>query len=191
MVSNSIVQGGFAGTGNLSIDALFILQPEPALGNTGDLRVQGCSPAVNAGSNAALPGAVTTDLAGLPRVVNTTIDMGAYERQTPATSVIIYVDIAATGNNSGESWANAYNNLSSAITELNFCSPGTTIQIATGTYLAPLNTTYNFDKLGASVIGGFPAGGGTRNPVANPVIIRGNVGVLKSVRMDGIRVQRQ
>lgn len=190
-VTYSIVQGGYAGTGNLNVDPLFILQPVPALGNIGDLKVQGCSPAVNVGKNAALPGAITTDLAGLPRVANTIIDMGAYERQTPATSVIIYVDASARGNNSGENWANAYNNISSAITELNFCSPGTTIQVATGNYLAPLNTTYNFDKLGASVLGGFPTGGGTRNPVANPVIVRGNVGVLKSVRIDGIRVQKQ
>lgn len=191
IVTYSIVQGGYAGTGNLNVDPLFILQPAPALGNTGDLRLQGCSPAVNAGSNAALSVGVTTDLASLPRVANTTIDMGAYERQSPATSVIIYVDAAATGNKSGENWANAYNNLSSAITELNFCSPGTTIQVAAGTYTAPSNTTLNFDKLGATILGGFPAGGGTRNPVANPVIVKGNVQVLKSVRMDGIRVQKQ
>ena len=190
-VTYSIVQGGYAGTGNLNVDPLFILQPVPALGNTGDLRVQGCSPAVNAGSNAALSGGVTTDLASLPRVANIAIDMGAYERQSPATSVIIYVDATATGNNSGESWANAYNNIGSAITELNFCSPGTTIQVAAGTYTAPLNTTYNFDKLGAAILGGYPNGGGTRNPVANPVIVKGNVQVLKSVNIDGLRVQKQ
>ena len=191
VVSNTLVQGNYTGTGNLNVDPLFILQPVPGLFNVGDLRLIGCSPAVNAGSNIAMPASVTTDLAGLPRVANTIIDMGAYERQTSATSVIIYVDASARGNNSGENWANAYNNISSAITELNFCNPGTTIQVATGTYAAPLNTTYNFDKLDATLLGGFPAGGGTRNPVANPVTVRGNVQVLKPVRMDGIRVQKQ
>ena len=190
-VTYSIVQGGYTGTGNLTVDPLFIVQPAPALGNTADLRLQGCSPAINLASNAALPAGITSDRASSARIVNTNIDMGAYERQSPATSVIIYVDATATGNNSGESWANAYNNLSSAITELNFCSPGTTIQVATGTYTAPINSTYNFDKLGASILGGFPAGGGTRNPVANPVILKGNVQVLKSVNIDGLRVQKQ
>ena len=191
-VTYSIVQGGYTGIGNLNTDPLFILQPTQGLVSTGDLRLQGCSPAINVGSNAALPSGITTDLASLSRIVNTTIDMGAYERQSSVLSTIIYVDINATGNNSGESWANAYTNLGSALTELNFCGVGTTIQVAAGTYFAPLNTTYNLDKLGASILGGYPAGGGiTRNSLANPVIIRGNVQVLKSVKIDGIRVQKQ
>ncbi len=191
-ISYSIVQGGYTGTGNLNTDALFIVQPAPGLANVGDLRLQGCSPAINVGNNASLPGGISLDLAASPRIVNTTIDMGAYERQSSALSTIIYVDINATGNNSGESWANAYTNLGSALTELNFCGVGTTIQIAAGTYFAPINTVLNLDKLNAILLGGFPIGGGiTRNPVANPVVIRGNVQVLKSVKIDGIRVQKQ
>jgi hypothetical protein len=192
VVSYSLVQGSYAGTGNLNTDPLFILQPVTGLANAADLRLQGCSPAINMGSNAALPVGITSDLAGASRIINSTIDMGAYERQSSVLSTIIYVDINATGNNSGESWANAYTNLGSALTELNFCGVGTTIQVAAGTYLAPLNTTLNLDKLNASILGGYPTGGGnTRNPVANPVIVRGNVQVLKSVKIDGIRVQKQ
>ncbi len=44
-----------------------------------DARLNGCSPAINTGSNAA--NSTTTDLAGNPRFVNTTIDRGAYEFQ--------------------------------------------------------------------------------------------------------------
>jgi hypothetical protein len=189
-VTYSIVQGGYAGVGNLNINPLFIVQPAPALGSTGDLRVLGCSPAVNAGSNAALPAGVTTDLGLFPRIAMGAIDMGAHERQTAATTVIIYVDSLATGSNSGESWTNAYKNFGSALTELNFCSPGTTIQVAKGTYTVPLNSTFNFDKLGAVVLGGFPTGGGTRNATANRVILKGNVLVIKNVRLDGFEIQQ-
>ena len=191
-ITYSIVQGGYTGMGNLNTDPLFILQPAPGLANVADLRLQNCSPAINAGNNAALPGSISLDLASSPRIVNTTIDMGAYERQLSVLSTIIYVDINATGNNSGESWANAYTNLGSAITELNFCGAGTTILVAKGTYFAPVNATYNLDKLNASMFGGYPSGGGnSRDAEANPVIIRGNVQVLKSVRIDGVLVRKQ
>ena len=41
------------------------------------------SPCHNAGSNAAVPADVTTDLDGNPRIVGPEVDMGAYECQTP------------------------------------------------------------------------------------------------------------
>ena len=44
-----------------------------------DLRLLPGSPAINAGDNNALPAGITTDLAGQPRIVNSTIDRGAYE----------------------------------------------------------------------------------------------------------------
>ncbi len=86
-VTYSDVQGGFAGTGNVSGNPLFILPP-------GDLRPGPASPAVDSGSNFAVTGGVIVDVAGLPRffddpdVADTGIglpgspivDMGAYER---------------------------------------------------------------------------------------------------------------
>ena len=70
-ISYSIVKGGYTGEGNLALDPLFI-------GAT-DLRLQACSPAINSGSNAAIPNGVTTDLDGNNRVNHSIIDMGAYE----------------------------------------------------------------------------------------------------------------
>ena len=86
-VSYSDVGGsGFTGPGNKNAD--------PKFSNPGgnDLRLGAGSPAVDAGQNSAVPGTITTDIAGLPRffddpaVVDTglgtapIVDMGAYER---------------------------------------------------------------------------------------------------------------
>ncbi|WP_046247528.1 T9SS type A sorting domain-containing protein, partial [Hymenobacter terrenus] len=49
---------------------------------TADFRVQGTSPAINAGTTSNLLPTITTDLLGNPRVVGATVDLGAYE--TPA-----------------------------------------------------------------------------------------------------------
>ena len=76
-VSYSIVQGGYAGTGNLDEDPLFV---DPAAGN---FQLQPCSPAIDAGDNSA--NTTTEDLEGNLRVVDAAgaavIDLGAYEFQ--------------------------------------------------------------------------------------------------------------
>ncbi|WP_286827183.1 cadherin domain-containing protein [Microcystis sp. LSC13-02] len=85
-VTNSIVQGGFTGTGNLNVDPLFV----DAIND--DLRLQSGSPAINAGSNASLPAdtrdldgdgniteAIPLDIARNPRVNGTNVDIGAFE----------------------------------------------------------------------------------------------------------------
>jgi Immunoglobulin I-set domain/PKD-like domain len=84
-ISYSDIQGGFAGTGNVSGNPLFAGAP-------GDLRLGSGSPAIDSGNNAAVPGGVTTDVAGLPRFFDDPaapnvgagtpplVDMGAYER---------------------------------------------------------------------------------------------------------------
>ena len=62
---------------------------EPAFMNLagGDFHLQSNSPCINAGNNAYVT--VTNDFDGNPRIVGGTVDMGAYEYQTPA-SVISY-----------------------------------------------------------------------------------------------------
>ena len=98
-VRYSNIQGGFAGTGNIDVDPLFVRNPSPGPDqqwNTpdddfGDLRLRFYSPSVDAGDNSAIPAGIATDLADHPRradilqLVNTGlgaspfVDMGAYE----------------------------------------------------------------------------------------------------------------
>jgi len=74
-ISYSIVQGGYAGTGNLGIDPDFL---EPANGN---FRVNSRSCAIDGGTNAVV-GSGETDFDKNPRIYNSgTVDMGAYEYQ--------------------------------------------------------------------------------------------------------------
>jgi hypothetical protein len=67
------------GLGNIDNDPLFV---DLAAGN---LRLQSNSPCINAGNNACVSG--TTDLDGRPRIVGGTVDIGAYEFQSPASTI--------------------------------------------------------------------------------------------------------
>jgi hypothetical protein len=93
VVSYSIVEGGYIGTGNLDSDPLFVSAIDAASAPTssGDYRLQATSPAIDAGDNSVV--SATTDRAGNPRRIDLPsvtdtgsgivpiVDMGAYERQ--------------------------------------------------------------------------------------------------------------
>jgi len=185
VVSYSIIQGGYGGTGNLNTDPLYVLQPPIAQGTSGDLRLQTCSPAQDEGNDAA--NSTTTDLEGNPRKFGA-IDLGAYELQA-AKPTIRYLDINATGSGDGSSWANAFTNLGTALVVLKDCYVTDTLLIAKGTYST--GSPFEFDKLMGVILGGFPTGGGTRDPIGNPVIIQGVVNVRKSMYIDGVKVEGQ
>jgi PKD repeat protein len=99
VIGYSLIEGGITGPGvysedqssvtdnggNISGDPLFVNSdgPDNTSGTVDDdLRLQSGSPAIDAGINDAIPAGITTDLAGVPRIMNGTVDMGAYEFPT-------------------------------------------------------------------------------------------------------------
>ncbi|MBS9525899.1 Ig-like domain-containing protein [Litoribacter alkaliphilus] len=116
-VERSIVQGGFeGGEGIITVDPLF-LQP-----SADDLRTAGNSIAIDAGINNR--NTTISDLAGNPRIINGTIDLGAYEA-TAFTGLVINnhtlpkvtrkqsykSTLTATGGNGAYTWSVAGNGL--------------------------------------------------------------------------------
>jgi predicted outer membrane repeat protein len=90
-ISHSIVQGGYAGVNNLNLDPQFVdLDGVDNLGGTPDdnLRPLAGSPVLNSGNNShlvppSLNPPAATDLDGRPRILEATVDRGAYEYEAP------------------------------------------------------------------------------------------------------------
>ena len=104
------------------------------------------SPAIDAGSNALVPAGVTTDQRGLPRIVNGTVDIGAYE-----SPVLITVsDLSGDPNDPGS--------LPHAVQQANL-NPDSMIQFQSGlSGTIPLSSTLELSAdvaivgLGANVL---------------------------------------
>jgi len=136
--------------------------PEFINATSGDLRLFGISPAVNTGLNNY--NTTSTDVRGLTRIQNTTIDMGAYEWTysiDPYTNTgILYVDVNAVGVNNGANWANAFSSIQST---LDVAYSGYQIWVAKGTYnpssaydLTNTSRYYHFRLIeGVEIYGGF------------------------------------
>ena len=97
VVTYSDVQGGkLSGAGNKSVNPLFINPANPAgpdgnFGSWDDGLIPWpfiIMPAVNAGSNAAVPAGITTDIRGWARIKEGRVDLGAYEYQDYIGSIL-------------------------------------------------------------------------------------------------------
>jgi hypothetical protein len=171
VVTYSIVQSGYAGTGNLNLNPLL-----DSLANNGGITqtmaLGSSSPAIDTGDDVNCP---ATDQRGMTRPQGSHCDMGAYEYR----HVIHYVKSNAGGANNGISWANAYTGLQSALSASLF---GDETWVAAGTYKPTTTTdrTISFTlQSGVAVYGGF-AGKETlrtqRNPSTNVTTLSGEIG---------------
>ena len=186
--------GGLAATGtNINANPEFINPADPdgadnVWGTADDgLNLVVCAPPANRGSNALIPGGITTDMAASPRIQQAVVDMGAYESNL--TTAIAYVDGGVTTNGNGTSWASPFKTLSQALDVANFSNCVSEIWVKQGTYLPMITPTvvatnrdssFRILRSGIKVFGGF-AGTETllsqRNITANPTILSGDIGV--------------
>jgi predicted outer membrane repeat protein len=145
--------------GNLAdSNPLFVESPDPAKAPSiaGNLRLQFGSPAVNQGNNVYNNSSV--DLAGKVRIVDGTIDLGAYERVSPICPVgggVRYVHSNASAPSDGLTWASAYRDLHDALQVTQPCQ----IWMAAGLY-KPTDTAGNRTatfqlKNNVAIYGGF------------------------------------
>jgi hypothetical protein len=188
---NSLVQGLNPGGTNLDGTTAMadFVAPEPASNaptTAGDYRLQETSDAIDAGDNTADPDPnnsppdtmndIPDDLAGNPRIVNTTIDLGAYEYRPPQT---FYVDAGASGANDGSSWADAYTDLNMALTSV---ISGDQVWVTTGVYTPGTTRSDTFQLVsGVQIYGGFSPGDTQLSdrdpdPATNGTVLSGDIG---------------
>jgi hypothetical protein len=85
------------GTGTTSSNPLFVNA------GAGNYRLQGASPAVDTGHDAAVPAYATTDLDGGARIVGAAVDMGAYEASSTPFNITALLNADVVINSSGQS----------------------------------------------------------------------------------------
>jgi len=162
------------GDGNIDSNPLFadVDGADNAPGTEDDnLRLLVGSPCIDAGDNSVVT--VDTDLDGKTRIVNGTVDMGAYEHQPPR---VIYVDTDAVGANDGSSWEDAFGTYFGLQMALAVASSGDQIRVAQGLYkpditngIVPPSRSATFQlKSGVTIEGGY-AGFGEPDPDARDV----------------------
>lgn len=164
--------------------------PQYANPSAGDLHLLSCSPGIDAGLNAVIPNFLVFDLDGDGRILNSVIDIGAYERGR------IFVDKDAVGNNNGRSWQDAFTNLQDA---LQIAYAGDQVWVAEGIYYpAGCNPCADSDREtafaprnGVELYGGFAGVEddlGQRDYEANPTILSGDIGAQSDSTDNAFRV---
>ncbi|MHC4917234.1 MAG: hypothetical protein ACYTGB_17285, partial [Planctomycetota bacterium] len=186
-VTYCAVQGGHAGTGNIADDPLFA---DAAGGNFhlkshvgrwtsgGWVNDSAISPCIAAGDPMD-----PYDIEPAPNGAR--INMGAYGNSAQASkwglTNVIYVNVLATGDNDGTSWANAYTSLQSALA---VATSGKEIWVAAGTYAPTTGTSRTASfvlKNGVELYGGFDAAEmyrSERDVTLNITILSGDIGTL-------------
>lgn len=83
-ISYSLVEGGFAGEGNIDVTPLFVDLSSYSRAGEGDYHLQANSPCIDSGTD---EGAPISDIEGMSRPKGAWYDMGAYEAYLPVTLI--------------------------------------------------------------------------------------------------------
>jgi len=156
VVSYCDVQGGYAGTGNIDANPLFVDVLED------DYRLQETSPCIDVGNNSALS-LPSTDFDGQPRLYDgdgdttATVDMGADEYMPAPTEVWVDDDYCASCGNDGHVWGyDAFDEIREGIDAVT----GSTVNVAAGTYYENIRLGDGVEVLGAGAGSSIIDGGG-------------------------------
>jgi len=135
----------------------------------GDYRLAAGSPCIDSGTNAYWNN--TTDLDGNPRILNGTVDMGAYEFVEPPETLDHFVALDGSHTAPYTNWAMASTNIQAAVDE---AVGGDTVHITNGTYLliseivvASSITIESVNGADMTIIDGGGGGGGGGNRCFN------------------------
>src|SRR5204863_6208158 len=124
----------------------------------GNLRLQSNAPCINAGNNSYVT--VDTDLDGLPRIAGGTVDIGAYEFQSPASTISYawlqqsglptdgsadYVDTDHDGHNNWQEWM-AGTDPTNALSVLRLAPPVITPTNVTLAWTSVPDRTYTLEQ---------------------------------------------
>ncbi|WP_236973063.1 choice-of-anchor Q domain-containing protein, partial [Membranihabitans marinus] len=174
-----------SGGGNkFGMDPQFMQNPSVPPSIDGDLSLHITSPAINMGSTMAYQsaGGPNIDLDSMARIVESDIEMGAYEVLTCHDVSVLYVDAEAVGQGTGLNWMDAFTTLQEALSyNCNYDS----IFVNRGTYYADGGTgirdsSFNIPS-GKVVLGGFNVEIGAttfadRSPQIYNTILSGQIG---------------
>jgi predicted outer membrane repeat protein len=146
-----------------------IIRPFFSDSTTGNITLLPWSLCIDAGNKSLLTDfddIDSFDFAGNPRIVNSNVDMGAYECQGAPFSGIVYVKKGSKGN--GLSWSNALGELSDALEIARISPKIKKIYVANGVYIPKYTPAYDTTGLDRTftmikdvqVYGGFDPGNG-------------------------------
>lgn len=182
------IEGTYTGAQNSfsTTDPLFVNEADPDgadntwATNDDGLKLSAISLSVNTGDNTKVPANITTDFTGAARIQNTTVDKGAYEGGI-FTGNKMYVNQSISTSGDGTSWAKAVKEMRDAMPVANSYSQIDSVFVAAGTYKPTAGTDRNakfeITRNKLKVYGGYASNGsGTRDIVANPTYLDGEIG---------------